>query len=107
MQQQDRYIRFDRALKRQLCLKDNLGILEGLLTVLLGEEIKIIKLWKYESNLQAIYEKPNRVGIKAKNSKGEIIIVEVQSTSDSHSSFSKEIPCHSLPTHPSLFHREQ
>ena len=80
MEQQDRYIRFDWAIKRLLRQKANFGVLEGLLTVLLGEEVKIIELLESESNQQTIDDKFNRVDIKAKNSKGEIIIVEIQNT---------------------------
>ena len=80
MEQQDRYIRFDWAVKRLLRQKANFGVLEGFLTVLLGEEVKIIELLESESNQQAIDDKFNRVDIKARNSKDEIIIVEIQNT---------------------------
>ena len=76
----DKYIRFDWAIKRLLRQKANFGVLEGLLTVLLGENVEIIELLESEGNQQAIDDKFNRVDIKAKNSKGEIIIVEVQNT---------------------------
>lgn len=80
MEQQDRYIRFDWAVKRLLRQKANFGVLEGFLTVLLGEEVKILELLESESNQQTAEEKFNRVDIKALNSKGEIIIVEIQNT---------------------------
>lgn len=80
MIQQDRYIRFDWAIKRLLRQKANFGVLEGFLTVFLGEEMKIVELLESESNQQTIDDKFNRVDIKAKNSKGEIIIVEIQNT---------------------------
>lgn len=80
MEQQDRYIRFDWAVKRLLRQKANFDVLEGFLTVLLGEEVKIIELLESESNQQSVDDKFNRVDIKAKNSKGEIIIVEIQNT---------------------------
>lgn len=35
----DKYIRFDWAIKRLLLQKANFGVLEGLLTVLLAEEM--------------------------------------------------------------------
>ena len=38
---QDRYIRFDWAIKRLLRQKANFGVLEGFLTVFLGEQIEI------------------------------------------------------------------
>ena len=80
MEQQDRYIRFDWAVKRLLRQKANFDVLEGFLTVLLGEEVKIIELLESESNQQSVDDKFNRVDIKAQNSKGEIIIVEIQNT---------------------------
>ena len=77
---EDNYIRFDWAIKRLLRQKANFGVLEGLLTVLLDEKVEIIELLESESNQQTFDDKFNRVDIKAKNSKGEIIIVEVQNT---------------------------
>ena len=76
----DNYIRFDWAIKRLLRQKANFGVLEGFLSVLLDEKVEIIELLESESNQLAIDDKFNRVDIKAKNSKGEIIIVEVQNT---------------------------
>ena len=76
----DNYIRFDWAIKRLLRQKANFGVLEGLLTVLLDEKVEIIELLESEGNQQTLDDKFNRVDIKAKNSKGEIIIVEVQNT---------------------------
>lgn len=78
--EKDKYIRFDWAIKRLLRNKANFGVLEGLLTVLLNEPIHIVEILESESNQQTIDDKFNRVDIKARNSKGEIIIVEVQNT---------------------------
>lgn len=80
MEQADRYIRFDWAIKRLLRQKANFGVLEGFLTVFLGEEVKIIEMLESESNQQTADDKFNRVDIKAKNDKGEIIIIEIQNT---------------------------
>ena len=77
---QDRYIRFDWAIKRLLRQKANFDVLEGFLTVFIGEPIQIIEILESEGNQEAADDKYNRVDIKAKNSKGEIIIVEVQNT---------------------------
>ena len=74
------YIRFDWAIKHILRDKANFDILEGLISVLLGEEVKIEELLESESNQENDRDKFNRVDIKAKNSKGHIIIVEVQLT---------------------------
>lgn len=80
METMDRYIRFDWAIKRLLRQKANFGVLEGLLTVLLNEEVKIVEILESKSNQLTADDKFNRVDIKAKNSKGEIIIVEIQNT---------------------------
>lgn len=74
------YIRFDWAIKRLLRDKANFGVLEGLLTVLFNDQTKIVEILESEGNQQRDDDKFNRVDIKAKNSKGEIIIVEVQNT---------------------------
>jgi hypothetical protein len=74
------YIRFDWAIKRLLRQKANFGILEGLLTVLLGEPVHIVEILESESNQESSDDKFNRVDIKAKNHKDEIIIVEIQNT---------------------------
>ena len=78
----DRYIRFDWAIKRLLRQKANFGVLEGFLTVFLNEPIKIVEILEGEGNQQTQDDKFNRVDIKARNSKGEIIIVEIQNTSE-------------------------
>ena len=76
----DRYIRFDWAIKRLLRQKANFGVLEGFLTVFLGEPITIVEILESESNQTSADDKFNRVDIKARNSKGDIIIIEVQNT---------------------------
>lgn len=80
MEQKDMYIRFDWAVKRLLRNKANFGVLEGFLTVLLGEPIRIVEILESEGNQLNETDKFNRVDIKARNSKDEIIIVEVQNT---------------------------
>ena len=55
-------------------------MLEGFLTVFFGEPIKIIEILASEGNQESYDDKYNRVDIKAKNSKDEIIIIEVQNT---------------------------
>ena len=76
----EKYIRFDWAVKRMLRDKANFGVLEGLITVLLGEKITIEEILESEGNQDTEDDKFNRVDIKAKDSKGSIIIVEVQLT---------------------------
>ena len=67
-------------MKRLLRNKANFGVLEGFLTVLLGEPIRIVEILESEGNQLNETDKFNRVDIKARNSKDEIIIVEVQNT---------------------------
>ncbi len=80
MSNNNQYIRFDWAAKRMLRDKANFGVLEGLVTVLLNEEIHIIDILESEGNQESAEDKFNRVDIKACNSKDEIIIVEIQLT---------------------------
>ena len=80
MEVNNKYIRFDWAVKRMLRDKANFAVLEGLITVLTGEVVKIEELLESEGNQETASDKFNRVDIKAKNSKGDIIIVEVQLT---------------------------
>ena len=70
----DKYIRFDWAIKRLLRQKANFDVLEGFLTVFLNEKVEILEILESEGNQKAEDDKFNRVDIKAKNSKGEIII---------------------------------
>ena len=58
--------------------KANFAVLEGLMTVLIGEEVKIEEILESEGNQNASDDKYNRVDVMARNSKGEFIIVEVQ-----------------------------
>ena len=73
-------IRFDWAAKRLLRDKANHAVLEGLVTVLLGEKITIIEILESESNQSSAIDKFNRVDIKAKDSKDDIILIEIQLT---------------------------
>ena len=78
----DRYIRFDWAIKRLLRQKANFDVLDGFLTVFLNQKVKVIEILESESNQQDSTDKFNRVDIKAKDEKGDIIIVEVQNTTE-------------------------
>ena len=84
MNADNRYVRFDWAVKRMLRDKANFGVLEGLITVLLGEPVHIIELLESEGNQDAADDKFNRVDIKAKNDRDEIFLVEVQLTREIH-----------------------
>ena len=76
------YIRSDWAMKRLLRNKANFAVLEGLLTTLLGETILIQKLLESESNQEDEFDKYNRVDMLAENSKGELILIEVQNNNE-------------------------
>jgi len=72
-------IRFDWAIKRLLRNKANFVILEGFLSELLGEDIKIESILESESNKKSIDNKMNRVDVLVQDTKGELLIIEVQS----------------------------
>lgn len=84
MIRKNEYVRFDWAIKNVLRDKANFEILEGLVSVLLREPIKIVELLESEANQQDADDKFNRVDVKAKNEKGELILVEVQLTNQLH-----------------------
>ena len=74
----NKYIRFDWAAKYMLRSKADFAIFEGLINVLIGEKIEIVELLESESNQEHKDDKFNRVDIKAKDSQGRIILVEIQ-----------------------------
>lgn len=74
----NKYIRFDWAIKRLLRNKANYDVLEGFLSVLLQQDVKIVKFLESEGNQEAKDDKYNRVDILCEDSKDELIIVEVQ-----------------------------
>lgn len=80
----DRYIRFDWAAKRILRDKANFSVLEGFVSVLLNQEIKIEEILESEGNQEQEDSKFNRVDIMAKNDKGELIIIEIQLSRQVH-----------------------
>ena len=73
-------IRFDWAIKRLLRNKANFAVLEGFLSELLFDNIKIKQILESEANAEFEDDKFNRVDILTQNSKNELIIVEIQST---------------------------
>ena len=76
----NKYIRFDWVVKRMLRDKANFAVLEGLITVLTGEQVTTVEILESEGNQERAVDKFNRVNIKAKNERGDIILVEVQLT---------------------------
>ena len=73
-------IRFDWAIKRLLRNKANFVVLEGFLSELLFDNIKIEQILESESNQETDDNKFNRVDILTQNSKNEFILIEIQST---------------------------
>ena len=75
-------VRFDWFIKYMFRDKSDFEILEGFLSELLKEDIKILEILESESNQSKKKEKFNRVDIMIKNSKDERIIVEVQNNEE-------------------------
>jgi predicted transposase/invertase (TIGR01784 family) len=75
-------IRFDWALKKILRDKANFGILEGFLSELLEEPIKIKQILDSESNKETENDRHNRVDILVENHKQELVIIEVQNSKE-------------------------
>ena len=75
-------IRFDWAIKKLLRDKANFVILEGFLTVVLNQEVKILDILESESNREEENDKFNKVDLLVKNQRGELIIIEVQNNKE-------------------------
>lgn len=71
-------IHFDWAMKRLLRDKSNYVVLEGFLSTLLEEDIRICKFLESESNQTDALDKFNRADILVENTAGELLIIEVQ-----------------------------
>ncbi|MBO4281569.1 MAG: Rpn family recombination-promoting nuclease/putative transposase [Bacteroidales bacterium] len=78
----EHFLRFDWAMKYVLRDKANFSVLEGLLTVFLGERVQVVELLESEGNRLRKDDKFNRVDVKAKNSHGDLILVEVQQSEE-------------------------
>ncbi|MCI5130669.1 MAG: Rpn family recombination-promoting nuclease/putative transposase, partial [Candidatus Electrothrix sp. EH2] len=72
------YVSFDWAMKRLLRSKANFGVLAGFLSELLRENITILEVLESESNKDFKKHKKNVLDLKVRNSRDEIIIIEVQ-----------------------------
>ena len=82
MKKTKKLIRFDWAMKKLLRHKANFDILEGFLTELLNENIKIKQILESEGNKETQDDKHNRVDMLVENGKGELIIIEVQNSQE-------------------------
>jgi predicted transposase/invertase (TIGR01784 family) len=73
-------IRFDWAIKKLLRNKANFVVLEGFLSELLFDDIKIERILESEGNQEYDIDKYNRVDILTQNSKNELVVIEIQNT---------------------------
>lgn len=71
-------IRFDWAMKRLLRDKSNYVVLEGFLSTLLGEDLRINRFLESESNQEDADDKFNRADMLVEDSHGKLLIIEVQ-----------------------------
>jgi predicted transposase/invertase (TIGR01784 family) len=71
-------VSFDWGIKKILRSKANFVVLEGFLSELLHDDIKIKDILESESNKEHAKDKYNRVDLLVRNSKDELIIIEVQ-----------------------------
>jgi predicted transposase/invertase (TIGR01784 family) len=79
---QKHLIRFDWAIKRLLRNKANFTVLEGFLSELFRLDLKINKILESESNQNSSDDKFNRVDILVEDSKGELMIIEIQNQNE-------------------------
>jgi predicted transposase/invertase (TIGR01784 family) len=71
-------ISFDWAIKRLLRQKANFGILEGFLSELLKQDITVQSIPESETNKNSDDDKTSRVDILCENTKGELLLIELQ-----------------------------
>ena len=69
-------------MKRLLRSKANFEVLEGFLSELLHDDITILEILESESNQETVKDKYNRVDLKVRNQRGELVIIEVQYDSE-------------------------
>jgi len=73
-------VSFDWAMKHILRDKANFDVLEGFLSTLLNEEIRVLSLLESEANQQHDLDKYNRVDLLAVDAHAQILIIELQYT---------------------------
>jgi len=77
-------VSFDWAAKKILRDKANFDILEGFLSTLLKQDIKIVSLLESESNRDDESDKFNRVDLVVEDQNKELIVVEIQNSREVH-----------------------
>lgn len=73
-------VSFDWAMKSILREKANFDVLEGFLSTLLGEDIRVLSLLESEANQQHDLDKYNRVDLLAVDAHETILVIEIQYT---------------------------
>ncbi|MCK4609292.1 MAG: Rpn family recombination-promoting nuclease/putative transposase [Gammaproteobacteria bacterium] len=76
-------VRFDWAIKRLLRSKANFSILEGFLSELLKQDLKILNILESESNKDDHDSKYNKVDILVELTSKEIVLIEIQVNTES------------------------
>ncbi|MEZ4731785.1 MAG: PD-(D/E)XK nuclease family transposase [Caldilineaceae bacterium] len=77
-------VSFDWAMKHILRDKANFDVLEGFLSALLEEEIRVVALLESEANQESAADKFNRVDLLVQDAQGTTLIIEVQYSYASH-----------------------
>ena len=77
-------VSFDWAMKHILRDKANFDVLEGFLSALLAEEIRVVALLESEANQDSATDKFNRVDLLVQDAEGAAFIIEVQYSYASH-----------------------
>ena len=77
-------VSFDWAMKNMLRDKANFDVLEGFLSALLDEEIRVIALLESEANQENATDKFNRVDLLVQDAAGTAFIIEVQYSYATH-----------------------
>jgi len=83
MPKSKKLIGFDWAIKKLLRSKVNFGVLEGFLSELLKCKLKIVDISESESNKETKEDKYNKVDVLVKLDSDELVLIEVQVTSES------------------------
>lgn len=74
----NKLVRFDWAMKKLLRNKANFEILEGFISELLLQDVKIQNILESESNKQTSDDKQNRVDLLTETGSGELVLIELQ-----------------------------
>ncbi|MBP7865124.1 MAG: Rpn family recombination-promoting nuclease/putative transposase [Acidobacteria bacterium] len=74
------FVSFDWAMKRLLRSKANFEVLEGFLSELLMQDITILEVLESETDRERGSGKAGRVDLKVSTGQGEIVIIEIQYT---------------------------